>query len=108
MRKLKITQGTTKVDCGIDLIGENDELMQIIVFSETENTHNLAHVFAFNQERLEANAQLIADAFNTANKCDMLPSELLELLINVYCSINQYGNISDSQKEILEKLYYNE
>ena len=78
MRKLKITQGTTKVDCGIDLIGENDELMQIIVFSETENTHNLAHVFAFNQERLEANAQLIADAFNTSNKCDMLPSELLE------------------------------
>ena len=66
------------------------------------------HQYPLGKEEAISNAQLIADAFNTANKCDMLPSELLELLINVYCSINQYGNISDSQKEILEKLYYNE
>lgn len=28
--------------------------------------------------QMEANANLIADAFNTANKCGLLPSELLE------------------------------
>lgn len=42
-------------------------------------------VFERNYEEAKANAELIVDAFNTANKCSLLPSELLkqrELLIN--------------------------
>jgi len=106
MRKLKITKClNAKSDIGIDELNEN--LYQCIVTSN-ELPFNIAHVFGTNPNECERNSDLVANAINTANKCDMLPSELLELLINVYCSINQYGNISDSQKEILEKLYYNE
>ena len=36
------------------------------------------HQYPLGKEEAISNAQLIADAFNTANKCDMLPSELLE------------------------------
>lgn len=46
-------------------------------------------------EEDKANAELIADAFNTANKCDMLPSELLaqrdELLEMLSKALNIYG-----------------
>jgi len=107
MRKLKITKCLNAT-----ITRRTDEKYKQEVFEIDCNGNDLITCWSSYLENgileAEANAQLIADAFNTANKCDMLPSELLELLINVYCSINQYGNISDSQKEILEKLYYNE
>ena len=53
------------------------------------------------EEERDGNANLIADAFNTANKCGLLPSELLEqntkLLdslkgLVVYCRFNMMTN----------------
>lgn len=59
MRKLKITEGEIQL-IGREIIGEKSICLV---------AHNTETV---------GNAQLIADVFNTANKCDMLPSELLE------------------------------
>ncbi len=105
MRKLRITQGRfgyeTKFSNGyVKIVYDNGgcKLAEVIVNQFSDN----------GEDEAVANSKLIADAFNTANKCDMLPSELLELVLNVYCSINQYGTVSDSQKETLENIFYNE
>jgi hypothetical protein len=48
--EFKGTKGDFKEDLGIDLLGYNDELMQIIIFSKEVNTHNVDHVFGLSQE----------------------------------------------------------
>ena len=58
--EFKGTKGDFKEDLGIDLLGHNDELMQIIIFSKEVNTHNVAHVFGLSQEEVMANAKLFA------------------------------------------------
>jgi len=62
MKQFKGTKGDFKEDLGIDLLGHNDELMQIIVFSKQVNTHSVAHVFGLSQEEVMANAKLFANS----------------------------------------------
>ncbi|QHB38783.1 hypothetical protein HWC89_gp22 [Flavobacterium phage vB_FspS_hemulen6-1] len=69
MNKFKGTKGDFKEDLVIDLLGHNDELMQIIVFSKQVNTHSVAHVFGLTQEEVMANAKLFA---NSKKMLDML------------------------------------
>ena len=61
-KDFKGTKGDLKEDIGIDLLGNNDELMQIIIFSKEVNTHNVAHVFGLSQEEVMANARLFSNA----------------------------------------------
>ena len=61
-KDFKGTKGDLKEDIGIDLLGNNDELMQIIIFSKEVNTHNVAHVFGLSQEEVMANAKLFSNA----------------------------------------------
>jgi hypothetical protein len=72
MNKFKGTKGDFKEDLGIDLLGHNDELMQIIVFSKQVNTHSVAHVFGLSQEEVMANAKLFANS-----------KKMLEMLIKM-------------------------
>lgn len=60
--EFKGTKGDFKDDLGIDLLGHNEELMQIIIFSKEVNTHNIAHVFGLTQEEVMANAKLFANS----------------------------------------------
>jgi hypothetical protein len=60
--EFKGTKGKWKEGLGIDLLGNNDELMQIIIFSKEVNTHNIAHVFGLSQEEVMTNALLISKA----------------------------------------------
>ena len=62
-------------------------------------------------EEMKANATLIADAFNTANKCGLMPSEFLEQrdeLIAYTKSLIEYINSRRSpmttEKQIIRKL----
>ena len=76
MKNLGITKClNAKSDIGLDEI--NDNLYQCIVTSN-ELGFNVAHVFGTTPAECEKNADLVSDAFNTANKCGMLPSELFE------------------------------
>ena len=76
MRKLKITQGEAKI-FNESFINEYGFYTQPISIS-TRSGILLSNAYGENKAEAIANAQLIADAFNTSNKCDMLPSELLE------------------------------
>lgn len=82
MRKLQITGGEAKIfnECFINEYGFYTQPISI----SSRNGILLSNAYGKNKNEAIANAQLIADAFNTANKCDMLPSELLELLNEVY------------------------
>ena len=62
MKNFNGTKGDFKEDCGIDLLGKNDELMQIIVYSKEVNTHSVAHVFGLSQQEVVANAKLFANS----------------------------------------------
>lgn len=95
MRKLQITEGKVYVSTRRDQDGDD-------VFLIENEDWNICTTFTYSDQD-EANAQLIADAFNTANKCDMLPSELLEqrdellkLLKSVYLKNQQLSNASVS------------
>lgn len=58
-------------------------------------------------EEMKSNANLIADAFNTANKCGLMPSELLEqnqLLIDAIIQIRAIGGFG-LQKDIAQLIY---
>lgn len=70
MRKLQITEG--EAICYRKTSRHNIESV-LIRDAETGVVHT--EIKGFNCDK---DAKLIADAFNTANKCDMLPSELLE------------------------------
>jgi hypothetical protein len=72
MTNFKGTKGDFKEDLGIDLVGHNDELMQIIIYSKHVNTHNVAHVFGVTQEEVMANAKLFSKS-----------KEMLEMLIKM-------------------------
>jgi hypothetical protein len=50
--------------------------------------------YDFETPESEANANLIADAFNTANKCNLLPSELLE----------ENNKLKEANEELLDGL----
>lgn len=61
-------------------------------------------------EEVQANAQLIADAGTTANKCGKLPSELLEIneelfgfLKNIHNKKTFHQGDFDALKEIIQK-----
>jgi len=56
----KITEGNWKVDCGLDELSEN--LYQTIIYSDSINTHSVAHVFGQTVEESTANAKLISKA----------------------------------------------
>ena len=60
MKELKITKGEIRVEKATDF----------------SNGYYLYPIHPFAE--MDANAELIADAFNTANKCGLLPSQLLE------------------------------
>lgn len=47
-------------------------------YKVTGESESVCNVTTRNGERACSNATLIADAFNSANKCGLLPSELLE------------------------------
>ena len=63
------------------------------------------------EEEAEANAKLIADAGTTANKCGMLPSELLkqrdQLLIAALDAYNSIGDSDPSVRKTLEEAINN-
>lgn len=90
----KFTKGKWKEDLGIDLLGNNDELMQIIVFSKEVNTHNIAHVFGLSQEEVMANALLISKAV------EML--EMLKKLVPILRQRNLYETALKTEQLIKE------
>lgn len=69
MENLKITKGECNIEHPLagDFILHVDYVRIISV-----------HLIENKLEEQEANAKLIADSFNTAQKCNLLPSELLE------------------------------
>ncbi len=77
----KGTKGNFKEDLGIDLLGHNDELMQMIVFSKEVNTHNVAHVFGLSQDEVIANAKLFA---NSKKMLELLQRFISENMLSVY------------------------
>ena len=72
MKDLKITKGGWEVLPNQRLSG----LRKIVV--KGKNTITLVATDFGSDDELEADAKLIADAGTTANKCGLLPSELLE------------------------------
>ena len=92
--EFKGTKGDFKQDLGIDLLGHDDELMQIIIFSKEVNTHNIAHVFGLSQEEVMANAKLFVKS-----------KEMLEMLIkmknNSDWQIEDYYELENLLEEIL-------
>jgi hypothetical protein len=77
----KGTKGNFKEDLGIDLLGNDDELMQIIIFSKEVNTHNVAHVFGLSQEEVMANAKLFS---NSKKMLELLQRFISENMLSVY------------------------
>jgi len=81
MKELGITKGEWKVSgrpYQQKTDGEHHSCFEI----NNEKNEKTAQVFAYSFfnttiEKAEANAKLIADAGTTANKCNLLPSELL-------------------------------
>lgn len=93
--EFKGTKGDFKEDLGIDLVGHNDELMQIIVFSKQVNTHNVAHVFGLSQEEVMANAKLFT---NSKKMLEMLEKVLKEN----HCTPDLDKEIEQLIKEVTE------
>ena len=79
--EFKGTKGSFKEDLGIDLLGYNDELMQIIIFSKEVTKHNVAHVFGLSQEEVMANARLFA---NSKKMLQLLQKFVSENMLSVY------------------------
>ena len=78
MKELEITKGKCFVK------GNSIYITSSLV--ENRGDLMIASCHNVNARSKTANAELIADAFNTANQCNLLPSELLkenELLKNV-------------------------
>jgi hypothetical protein len=67
-------------------------------FVQKESIH-LCEVFGESTEAKQANAQLIADAGTTANKCGLLPSEILEQLTECQEALKEF---IDFPKEDIE------
>ncbi len=106
MRKLKITEGEAIV-----VLGTEDSFAKVKIGNRTLDLRTME--LPSTQYKYEnSNAQLIADAFNTANKCDMLPSELLGLLKEVYenfkAPVDSYSKEMVQISDKLQKLFINE
>jgi len=71
MKRLGITEGEFVVE---NVTTNNGDFYKVI----TKKGASVCNVTTRDYVKARENTQLIADAFNTANKCDMLPSELLE------------------------------
>ena len=66
--KLGITEGEAYISCGYR-----------VDVDRCDSFSGICDMYDWMEEaEKEANASLIADAFNTSNKCGLLPSELLE------------------------------
>jgi hypothetical protein len=89
----KGTKGKWGKDCGIDLLGRNDELMQIIVYSKEVKTHSVAHVFGLSQEEVEANANIIS--------CS---KDMFNVLKDIYDDVEVWTHLFPSQQQKIEQL----
>jgi hypothetical protein len=82
MKKLNITKGEVFIQYNghyHEVRGINRLSPYISVFSAKREDHpNLLEENICEQDEAKANAELIADAFNTYNECQILPSELLK------------------------------
>ena len=56
--------------------------------------------------RREDNANLIVDAFNTVNKCDLLPSKLLEQRGELLCLLIEMHENSNATTHIERERFY--
>ena len=83
MRKLKITQGEAIV-----VLGTKDSFAKVKIGNRTLDLRTM-ELPSTQYKSENANAQLIADSFNTANKCDMLPSELANKYENLLQNISR-------------------
>lgn len=113
MSRLKITKGKAEViehSWSETSIYINDKtLLTLSIYDEATED---------NQEPLEcqmsANAELIADAFNTANETDKLPSELKQErdeLMKLAKEISVYSNsksLNKKAQELINKIENNE
>ena len=79
--EFKGTKGDFKDDIWIDLLGNNDELMRIIISSNQVNSHNVAHVFGLSQEEVIANSKLFANS-----------KKMLEMLKIILSETDPHGN----------------
>ena len=81
MRKLKITEGVAKI---------SSQHEKGILITTINPLCDVATVWGYGSVVEEkANADLVVDAFNTANKCDMLPSELANKYENLLQNISR-------------------
>jgi len=93
MSEFKGTKGEWKEDIGIDIL--SNDLHQIIVYSKHVNTHNIAHVFAFNQAEATANAKLI-----------MCAPDMLQMLIRAeqwILNCSEEAKIVTDIKQLIKK-----
>lgn len=106
MRKLKITQGEAKIfnECFINEYGFYTQPISI----STRSGILLSNAYGENKAEAIANAQLIADAFNTANKCDMLPSELYRLLDVISTELAENQTLSKNTITNIHNVFSNE
>ena len=90
--RLGITEGEVKVVSGIG------SKFDILVSHKY-----VCHVMPIKYHKeQESNATLISDAFNTANKCGLLPSELLEQRDELLtCLKNTYGKLTAQTPEYI-------
>ncbi len=79
MKDLRITKGEVTIKTDFrepTVINESGQ----VIFTHNKACYddtNEGHVY-YSHNRMIADTNLIADTFNTSNKCGMLPSELLE------------------------------
>ena len=90
--KENITEGNWKVDCGLDELSEN--LYQTIIYSDSINTHSVAHAFGKTVEESTANAKIISKA----KDLELLIKNNLALLEKIEGRI-----VDDELREYLEE-----
>ncbi len=103
MKKFKGSKGEWKSN-DVDIKIEGELIATAHGFYDKERVYSYTPV-------TNANAELIADAGNTIQKCGLLPSELLEqrdrllaALKELYVTINKdYGHFKNSYSASLEK-----
>ena len=115
MRKLKITEGIIEVE---NVKTSNGDFYKV----KSDSGTSICNITTRDWLKAKSNSQLIADAFNTANKCDMLPSELLvqrnesiNLLKRIVIAVEQkhadkfgFGKTILGADTFLKKVFYNE
>lgn len=123
-KRLKITEGKAVTldhnwsDTSVCINGKS--ILTLSIYDEaTEDTQEALEV------EMDANAELIADAFNTANETDKMPSEIkqgrdeiLEILKGLVCDVGnliqeediewQQAGYFNAAKELINKIKDNE